>query len=238
MTSSASSRPVPTKKAGSFPILDALRFVLAFWATVGHFGMPSLLGDPTTGTGYWFLLKRGWNTVVFGTPAVIVFFVISGFCIHLPFRGLAEMLHFKLHISYTLTMVWFGVLAFLWVRAELAHGKISAPNHYLVAAGAWSYSLHLVHVQGAEVLGPLRLPSLGPVLDWPLSMASSIAFAYLFFLLVERPSHRLARKIRAAGSWKARLPESGFIGAGLPHELPAAPEKGAPPLKGIVGDES
>src|SRR5260370_1171252 len=33
------------------------------------------------------LLTRGWDTVVFGTPAVIVFFVISGFCIHLPFIG-------------------------------------------------------------------------------------------------------------------------------------------------------
>ena len=28
---------------------------------------------------------------MFGTPAVIVFFVISGFCIHLPYRGDGKM---------------------------------------------------------------------------------------------------------------------------------------------------
>lgn len=380
-----SPQRLPTQKTGYFPVLDALRFVLAFWVVVGHLGMPLLFGDLTTGTGYWLLLKRGWNTIVFGTPAVIVFFVISGFCIHLPFRGsqridvaryylrrytrilipvaaalvvyrlfgrhltfwgersilwasplwslaceeiyyamypllrwlrntvswkvllpasffisipisarhqyafdwhvfgpfgtammllpvwllgcllaeqaellpsaksgmtiwiwrflawfgswIAEMVHFKLHISYTITMVWFGILAYFWVRAELAHGKTSAPNRYLVAAGAWSYSLYLVHVQGAELIGLVRLPRLGPVPDWSLAIVSSLVFAYVFYLLVERPSHRLAQKIRVAGSWKPRQSESGFVSAGVAGEAPFAPVKASPPLKGIVGDE-
>src|ERR1700686_2343155 len=37
--------------------------------------------------GFGRILVRSWNTIAFGTPAVIGFFVISGFCIHLPFRG-------------------------------------------------------------------------------------------------------------------------------------------------------
>jgi len=335
-------------RPGYYPVLDVLRFILAFWVAVGHYGMIPLLGDPTTGTGLWYLFKRGWGTVVFGTPAVIVFFVISGFCIHLPFRGsgkidvaryylrrytrilipvagalviyrllgqhmifwgehsilwesplwslaceeiyyamypllrwirnkvgwkillpasfalsvpiaathphagnwhvfgpfgtammllpvwllgcllaeqgeslvdvnpkwsiwawrflawlgswVAEMMHFKMGISYTQTMVWFGVLAYFWLRQEVAHGKNHPPNRWLVAAGAWSYSLYLVHAQGGSLFVRLRLPSMGGVIDWMLVMASSLIFAYLFYFLVERPSHKLARKIKVKGA--------------------------------------
>ena len=335
-------------RPGYYPILDALRFVLALWVAVGHHGMIPLFGDVNTGTGLWHLFKRGWNTTVFGTPAVIVFFVISGFCIHLPFRGTekidvvryylrrytrilipvlgalvvyrldgrkmtflgehsvlwesplwslaceeiyyamypalrwirnrigwkillggsfalsvpiaathphaenwhvfgplgtallllpvwlmgcllaeqsdslvevnprvsiwgwrflawlgcwtSEMMHFKLGVSYTQTMLWFGVLAYFWLRSEIAHGKNHAPNRHLVAAGAWSYSLYLIHAQGGGFFERLHLPSLGGVPDWIMVMASSLLFSYLFYLLIERPSHKLARKIRVRGA--------------------------------------
>ena len=329
-------------KRSYYPILDALRFILAFWVAVGHYRMMPLFGDPHTGPRLWSIFKRGWETIVFGTPAVIVFFVVSGFCIHLPFRGSAkidvvryylrrytrilipvagallvysrfrkltywgehsilwesplwslaceeiyyalypvlrrirnrigwkwllpvsfivgvsialthpralswhvygplgtamlllpiwllgcllaeqaesltmnvstlsiwfwrllawlgcwtcEMFHFKVGISYTQTMIWFGVLAYFWLRQELAYAKVHEPNRWLVAAGAWSYSLYLIHADGGgmfEMLG-LKLP---PLLEWFGVMASSLFFSYLFYLLVERPSHKLARKIK------------------------------------------
>jgi peptidoglycan/LPS O-acetylase OafA/YrhL len=333
-----------TKRLRYFPVLDALRFVLALWVAISHLGMIPLFGDPNSGTGAWLLLRRGWNTTVFGTPAVIVFFVVSGFCIHLPFRGISqidvprfylrrytrilipvagalviyrlfgerlilwgehsvlwhsplwsllceeiyyafyplirwlgsrfgwskviplsfvisvpvsalhphagdwhvygpfgtalillpvwllgcllaeqseallesaphfsiwfwrflawsgcwvsEMLHFKLKFSYTLTMAWFGVLAYFWVRQEIIHAKTHPPNRFLVAAGGWSYSLYLVHSQGATLYEWTHLPSLGLLPDWLFMMTSSLVFAYCFYLLVERPSHRLARKVK------------------------------------------
>jgi peptidoglycan/LPS O-acetylase OafA/YrhL len=354
-----------------YPVLDALRFVLAFWVAVGHFEIIPLFGDSHTGTGLWHLFKRGWDTVVFGTPAVIVFFVISGFCIHLPFRGtgkievgryylrrytrilipvaaalliyrffgrhmvfwgehsilwesplwslaceeiyyalypglrwirnrigwklllastfaigvgiaathphaeswhvfgalgtammllpvwllgcllaeqaeslkvekpffgiwfwrflawlgcwLCEMLHFKLGVPYTQTMVWFGLLAYFWVRQEIAYGKGHSPNRFLVAGGAWSYSLYLVHAQGGGLYGALHLPSLGRIVDWCLVMISSLLFAYVFYILVERPSHKLARKIklrssRNSASPKAEIPYLPIEESGLPKE--------------------
>ena len=360
----------PTR-SGYYPVLDALRFILAFWVAVGHYEMIPLFGDPNAGTGLWYLFKRGWNTVVFGTPAVIVFFVISGFCIHLPFRGAtkidvpryylrrytrilipvagalivyrlfgerltlwgehsilwesplwslaceeiyyalypllrwtrnrigwklllpicfaagvaiaathphaanwhvfgpfgtamlllpvwlmgcllaeqaeslaetkpflsiwfwrflawlgcwgSEMLHFKLGVSYTQTMAWFGVLAYFWVRQEVAHGKTHSPNRLLVAGGAWSYSLYLMHAQGSGLLAFLHLPSLGRTADWCLVMASSLLFAYLFYALVERPSHKLARriKVRGARNLEGAKNESRIVAAGqnpLPEE--------------------
>jgi peptidoglycan/LPS O-acetylase OafA/YrhL len=339
---------------GHYRILDALRFVLAFWVAVGHYGMiPLFAGADSTGIAH--LVSRAWNTVVFGTPAVIVFFVISGFCIHLPFIGneklavgryylrrytrilipvagalgvyrlwgqhlvlwgehsilwesplwslaceeiyyaaypllrlarnrfgwkkflpavfvagiatalshphstgwhdygpfgtallllpvwllgclvaeqseslamevttariwgwrflawlgcwTAEMLHFKGGVPYTQTMIWFGVLAYYWVRQEIAYGNQHEPNRYLAAAGAWSYSLYLVHVQGMETFGWLRLPNLGYLFTWFGVMLSSLGFAYLFYRLVERPSHQLARKIRVYAKRPAALTE-------------------------------
>lgn len=337
--------PLISKPTGGihYPILDALRFILASWVMIGHFQMFPLFGDPNTGSGIWHLVKRGWSTIVFGTPAVIVFFVISGFCIHLPFRGevkfdilnyylrrytrilipvaaallvyrafgkitiwgehsilwesplwslaceeiyyamypmlrqfrnkigwkwllptsfvvavaialthphsttwhtfgplgtamillpvwllgcllaeqvdslklntptlsiwywrflvwlgcwTAEMLHFKLGVPFTQTMIWFGVLAYFWLRQELAHGKVNAPNRFLVAAGAWSYSLYLIHANGGAMLLLLgwKLP---PIPNWFLVIGSSLLFSYVFYLLVERPSHQLARRIKA-----------------------------------------
>ena len=53
--------------------------------------MIPLFGDYNAGVAYWHFVRHAWSTIVFGTPAVIVFFVISGFCIHLPFRGTREI---------------------------------------------------------------------------------------------------------------------------------------------------
>jgi len=336
-----------------FRILDALRFILALWVTIGHYAVIPFFAGVDTSHGFMRLLARGWNTVVFGTPAVIVFFVISGFCIHLPFIGAekisiaryylrrytrilipvagalavyrlfgqhlifrgehsvlwesplwslaceeiyyaaypflralrnrfgwkrfmpfiflagvltaathphsvtwhdfgplgtalillpvwllgcllaeqsnairlrrstlriwswrfliwfaawtSEMLHFKLGVHYTQTMMWFGVLAYFWVREEIAYGRHCPPNRFLVMAGAWSYSLYLVHVQGIELFGMLPHPHLGLILNWIAAMLSSLAFAFLFYLLVERPSHQLARKIQVFANSRTGL---------------------------------
>jgi len=333
-------------RSSHYRVLDALRFLLALWVTIGHYGMFPLFAGIDRGAGWVQLLARGWNTVVFGTPAVIVFFVISGFCIHLPFIGTqplsvgryylrrytrilipvagalcvyrlagtrmilwgehsvlwesplwslaceeiyyaaypllrwarnllgwkkllsacflagvavaathphsvtwhdfgpfgtalillpvwllgcllaeqseplaprqsltrvcawrflawlgcwtSEMLHFKAGVPYTQTMIWFGVLAYFWVREEIAYGKHREPNPYLAAAGAWSYSLYLVHAQGMILPGWLKLPNLGYILNWVVAMLSSLAFAYAFYFLIEKPSHALARKIRVS----------------------------------------
>jgi peptidoglycan/LPS O-acetylase OafA/YrhL len=328
-----------------YAVLDALRFVLALWVTIGHFETFPLFAGVNEATPVGRFLVHGWQSIVFGTPAVIVFFVISGFCIHLPFRGdaelnigkyyvrrytrilipvagavcvyrfvgqrfvfwgehsilwqsplwsllceeiyyaaypllrrlrramswkrvipaafavsvgvaathvhalswheygplgtaaillpvwllgcslaeeadalpalgddararwriwawrfavwfaswITEMLHFKAHLPLTQTMAWFGVVAYFWVKNEIAYGKTRAPWRALTWAGLWSYSLYLVHAQAADIWYSLRLPNLGPRLTWCGVILSSLVGAYAFYLVVERPSHRLAR---------------------------------------------
>jgi len=75
------------RQGGRFPVLDALRIVLALCVTLDHVGVFPLFAGVDSSTPLGRLLVHGWITVIWGVPAVIGFFVISGFCIHLPFRG-------------------------------------------------------------------------------------------------------------------------------------------------------
>jgi peptidoglycan/LPS O-acetylase OafA/YrhL len=331
-----------------YGVLDALRFVLALWVTIGHFEtFPLFAGvDETTRVGRFVV--HGWQSIVFGTPAVIVFFVISGFCIHLPYRGdrkmevgryylrrytrivipvaaavgvyrfvgqrfvfwgehsilwqsplwsllceeiyyavypllrrlrrivswervipaafavsvgvaathvralswhdygplgtaaillpvwllgcllaeevdtlqalraeawwriwmwrfgvwfaswITEMLHFKAHLPLTQTMAWFGLVAYFWVKNEIAWSRTHAPSRVLAWAGLWSYSLYLMHAQAADIWYWLHVSNIGPRLMWCAVILSSLVGAYAFYLVIEKPSHRLARWIGTA----------------------------------------
>ena len=348
-----------------YAVLDAMRFVLALWVTIGHYEMFPLFAGVNEATPIGRFLVRAWQSTVFGTPAVIVFFVISGFCIHLPYRGdaelnigkyylrrytrilipvagavcvyrfvgqrfvfwgehsilwqsplwsllceemyyavypllrrirrviswprvilaafvvsvgvaatrvhavswhdlgalktavillpvwllgcllaeevealpalgdnawwriwawrvaawfaswVAEMLHFKAHVSLTQTMAWFGLIAYFWVRNEIAYGKRHPPSRVLAWAGLWSYSLYLVHAQATGIWSWLRVPNVGPRLTWCGVILGCLLGAYVFYLVVERPSHRLARWLGRMGGKVERAASDGTESKGI-----------------------
>lgn len=74
------------RQARHYPIVDALRFVLALWVVMSQFGVFPLFAGADQSTWLERTISHGWNTLAYGIPAVIGFFIISGFCIHLPFR--------------------------------------------------------------------------------------------------------------------------------------------------------
>jgi peptidoglycan/LPS O-acetylase OafA/YrhL len=327
-----------------YPIVDALRFLLAMWVVMAHFGEPPLFAGADSSNRVVWLFMHGWSTIVYGLPAVIGFFVISGFCIHLPFRHgeklpvgryyarryirilipviaalainrlagsrdpifgrntvlwtsvlwsllceeiyyavypgmrllrkrfgwpvllsasflsavvavihygkasswtdvgplqtalvlypiwllgcvlaeqsdklpaidsattiwiwrflawagswVCEMLNFHFGVPYTQTLPWYGILAFLWIRKEIAYGRHNQPSALLISGGAWSYSLYLFHEPAMRILWNLSLPNLGYMLNWFVSFVFMLGLSYAFYLAVERPSHRLARMFR------------------------------------------
>ena len=62
------------------PLLDGIRLICALWVTLGHLGI-------TVPQGPMGLPIKALSLVFCGTAAVIVFFVISGLCIHLPYAS-------------------------------------------------------------------------------------------------------------------------------------------------------
>jgi peptidoglycan/LPS O-acetylase OafA/YrhL len=104
-----------------------------------------------------------------------------------------EMLSFHASVHYPQTMLWFGVLAYFWLQKELAYGLNQQPSGALVSAGAWSYSLYLMHVPAMRIYAKLPVPNFGAEVNWCLAIGFILASAYVFYLVVERPSHRLAR---------------------------------------------
>jgi peptidoglycan/LPS O-acetylase OafA/YrhL len=116
------------------------------------------------------------------------------------------MLHFKCGVHTGVTMLWFGVLAYFWVKKELAHGLDHSPPRALVWAGAWSYSLYLIHGAAPEFYKLIPIHDFGVLVNWFLYYAFVLGSSYLFYLAVERPSHLLARKIRVTPHPKTPKP--------------------------------
>jgi peptidoglycan/LPS O-acetylase OafA/YrhL len=56
-------------------------------------------------------------------------------------------------------MIWFGILAYFWIEAELAYGMHRGPTGALVSAGAWSYSLYLVQQPAFMFYQKWQLPT-------------------------------------------------------------------------------
>ena len=105
------------------------------------------------------------------------------------------VLRFHSPIGFPWTLPVFSILLFFWLRQEIRHFRFQAPA-FLEKAGAWSYSLYLMHNFASWIFTQLHIALPGVLLPWLLRIASALLLAYLFFLTVERPSHWLARQVK------------------------------------------
>jgi peptidoglycan/LPS O-acetylase OafA/YrhL len=108
---------------------------------------------------------------------------------------LALLLHFHSSIHQTQSGLVVGVIYFFWIRAEISHYKGRAPWQWLVWAGGWSYSLYLIHPIIIGWCFSHDIVAYNSRLDWGITIAAILAASYAFYLLVEWPSHKLARLI-------------------------------------------
>ena len=91
---------------------------------------------------------------------------------------------------------------------EIAYGKRNKPSMLLISGGAWSYSLYLFHGPAMRMFWKLRLPNLGYMPNWLVLFAFVLCLSYVFYLAVERPSHRLARMFRTTSRGETQPSES------------------------------
>jgi peptidoglycan/LPS O-acetylase OafA/YrhL len=115
---------------------------------------------------------------------------------------IAVILNFHTVVHQTFSGVFIGVVYYFWLRAEICHYRNRAPWKILVWAGRWSYSLYLMHpiiVGLCLSYNPLMFVSR---LGWLVGITAILVGSYVFYLIVERPSHNLARKIPLFGPWR------------------------------------
>lgn len=80
-------------KSGAFKIsgIDSLRFICALWVVFSHLGPFPLHFAHTPDVSISSTLRGLYGSLHNGPAAVIIFFIISGFCIHYPYRKLNQI---------------------------------------------------------------------------------------------------------------------------------------------------
>ncbi|MDB4983560.1 MAG: acyltransferase 3 [Myxococcales bacterium] len=106
---------------------------------------------------------------------------------------LARGMRFHTPITYPLTLNVFAFYVYFWLREEMKNAEGSTPG-WAERAGVFSYSIYLIHPTAHEVWNRLALPSLGHGVDWILLMVFVLAASLIFYVFIERPSHRFARR--------------------------------------------
>ena len=104
-----------------------------------------------------------------------------------------SILRFHSPIGYPWTLNLFAVAVVFWLAQEISHCMAVPFPRWLEWAGTWSYSLYLVHLLAVPIYGRLGVPNFGYFLNWIFLILFVLLCSYLFYLLVELPSHVAAR---------------------------------------------
>lgn len=106
-----------------------------------------------------------------------------------------SVLRYHSPLGYPWTLNFFALLVACWLYHEIHFRRKVPPPSWLERAGLGSYSLYLVHVPAGvwfAVLFPVR-PG-GEIVRWVALICFVLLICYVFYLLVERPSHYLAKR--------------------------------------------
>jgi peptidoglycan/LPS O-acetylase OafA/YrhL len=117
-----------------------------------------------------------------------------------------SVLRFHTPIGYPWSLNLFAVVIALWLRREIDFRQRITPPAILEWAGLWSYSLYLIHVPAgtlfSKVLPSIQTGSAG----WVIMVTFVFLACYIFYLLVEYPSHTVARRAAQKFRPQARAP--------------------------------
>jgi peptidoglycan/LPS O-acetylase OafA/YrhL len=99
----------------------------------------------------------------------------------------------SIRLGYSMTLDLFAIIVYFWLSQEIQYYRFNEPLRWLEIAGAASYSLYLVHPVVLDVLIQYEPFARHGTLGWVLVFCEIIAASTLFYFLIERPSHLLAR---------------------------------------------
>lgn len=118
--------------------------------------------------------------------------------------AVALVLRFHSPIGDPWTLHPFAILVYFWLLEEIPHLRAVNVPRWTEWLGLSSYSLYLVHLIAGELVKKHYKLVLGPFLDWVVLMGAVLVISYLFYLVFEAPSHKLARAIASVMGRKRR----------------------------------
>jgi peptidoglycan/LPS O-acetylase OafA/YrhL len=148
--------------------LDSIRALCALWVVMGHFGAPPI-GWLVTKANLPGLIATGiYNNLTSGPAAVIVFFVISGFCIHYPQSHTLRLAAIPIYAVRRYARVGAPLLAAILI-AQFLHVNLSL----LTKTVMWSLVAELIYYTVYPALLFIRRAQHG----WNMSIGVSFALA-------------------------------------------------------------
>lgn len=105
---------------------------------------------------------------------------------------LFSILRFHTTIGYNVSLNIFAIVVYLWLQQEILYYQNREPSKLLENAGKWSYSLYLIHLFTYWVYA--FLPNFGPLVNLFLGILTALIDSYIFYLIVEKPSHKLSQR--------------------------------------------
>jgi peptidoglycan/LPS O-acetylase OafA/YrhL len=108
--------------------------------------------------------------------------------------ALLGVFHSPIRVGFPATLLIFAFYCYFWLQQELRRWRLRTPSPWLEAAGVWSYSMYLVHKIVIAAFGELQWP-IPALLNWALLVSAMLLISYIFYALIERPSHSAARRL-------------------------------------------
>lgn len=113
---------------------------------------------------------------------------------------ISSILRFHFNIAYSYSLPLFSIVAFIWIEYEIRYFSDKQENKILEYGGLMSYSIYLVHAYVFFIVKHY-LVSKGQTIsdDWRLCLVTifgSLFASWVFYILVEKPSHKLSRSIK------------------------------------------
>lgn len=108
------------------------------------------------------------------------------------FSVLLNFLKTEYLVSFIISMNFFALLCYYWLRTEIIYFKDKKPFYFLEFLGKSSYSLYILH--------PLVIMIMSQFISFDnknaiLIILITIFISHIFYLFIEKPSHQLAKRI-------------------------------------------
>jgi peptidoglycan/LPS O-acetylase OafA/YrhL len=186
--------------------LNALRFICALWVVFSHFGFVPLADFlPENKPGMKLILGL-YHNLFCGIAAVIVFFLISGFCIHFPFRNAASI-PFYAFITRRYIRIGIPLIAALSIVFLCKSAAIAG----FYEAILWSLVAESIYYTIYPVLFPLLRDS-----GWNLIIG---AYLFSFCVILWRPQAKSFHDFGPFLTWIVGLP-CWLLGCMLANQFP------------------